>query len=55
VERSVSGEGLVDIVAVHARSDMLERRRPVMQAWQACMDGEAEAKVVAFNGRRERS
>jgi hypothetical protein len=40
----------------HQRSSMLERRRPVMQAWASFPSGEAEAsKVVALNGRRKPS
>ena len=37
------------------RSDMLERRRPVMERWAAFLSGEAGAKVVALNGGRKRS
>jgi integrase len=40
----------------YARSDMLERRRPIMQAWASFLLSEADAaKVVALNGRRRRS
>jgi integrase len=37
------------------RSNLLERRRPVMAAWANYVEGEADAKVVALNGRRKRS
>jgi hypothetical protein len=44
------------VVQAYQRSSMLERRRPVMQAWASFLTGEAEAsKVVALNGRRKRS
>jgi integrase len=36
------------------RSNLLERRRPVMAAWASYVGGNADAKVVAINGRRER-
>ena len=43
-------------VQAYQRSSMLERRRPVMQAWASFLTGEADAaKVVALNGRRKRS
>jgi hypothetical protein len=43
-------------VQAYQRSSMLERRRPVMQAWASFLSGEAEAsKVVALLGRRKRS
>jgi hypothetical protein len=40
----------------YARSDMLERRRPVMAQWAAFLDGEVEiaAKVVSIGERRKR-
>jgi integrase len=39
----------------YARSDMLERRRPVMAQWAAFLDGETEtaAKVVSIGSRRK--
>jgi integrase len=37
------------------RSNLLERRRPVMASWANYVEGEADAKVVAINGRRKRS
>jgi hypothetical protein len=42
--------------AVPNRSDMLERRRPVMDEWAAFLAGEAEAavKVVSIGSRRKR-
>jgi integrase len=44
------------VVQAYQRSSMLERRRPIMQAWASFLTGEAEAsKVVALNGRRKRS
>jgi integrase len=44
------------VVQAYQRSPMLERRRPVMQAWASFLTGEADAtKVVALNGRRKRS
>jgi hypothetical protein len=47
---------LQGLVRSYQRSSMLERRRPVMQAWASFLSGEAEAsKVVALNGRRKRS
>jgi hypothetical protein len=38
------------------RSDMFERRRPVMAQWAAYLDGETEtaAKVVSIGTRRKR-
>jgi integrase len=36
------------------RSDMLERRRPVMERCASFLSGEADSKVVAINGRRKR-
>lgn len=33
----------------YARSDMLERRRPVMQAWAAFVTGQSSANVLNFN------
>ena len=38
------------------RSDMFERRRPVMAQWAAYLDGETEtaAKVVSIGARRKR-
>ena len=35
-------------------SNLLERRRPVMACWANYVEGNADAKVVAINGRRER-
>jgi hypothetical protein len=44
------------VVQGYQRSSMLERRRPIiMQAWASFLIGEADAKVVALNGRRKRS
>jgi integrase len=44
------------VVQAYQRSSMLERRRPVMQAWASFLTGKADAtKVVALNGRRKRS
>jgi hypothetical protein len=37
------------------RSSMLERRRPVMQAWASFLTVADATKVVALNGRRKRS
>jgi integrase len=37
------------------RSNLLERRRPVMASWANYVEGESDAKVVAINGRRKRS
>jgi integrase len=43
------------VVQAYQRSSMLERRRPVMQAWASFLTGEGDAtKVVALNGRRKR-
>jgi integrase len=36
----------------YARSDMLERRRPVMQAWASYVERNADPKVVALSDRR---
>jgi integrase len=36
------------VVQAYQRSSMLERRRPVMQAWARHLEGEAKGKVVAF-------
>ena len=39
----------------YARSDMLERRRPVMAQWAAFLDGEkTAAKIVSIGARRKR-
>jgi hypothetical protein len=38
----------------YARSDMLERRRPIMQAWAAFLTDEAAAKVVSIGSRQKR-
>ena|SRR5271166_3067834 len=37
------------------RSNLLERRRPVMASWANYVEGKSDAKVVAINGRRKRS
>ena len=37
------------------RSNLLERRRPVMAAWANYVEGESDPKVVALNDRRKRS
>ena len=34
------------------RSNLLERRRPVMASWAAYVTGEADAKVIAFSSKR---
>jgi integrase len=39
----------------HNRSNLLERRRPVMASWANYVEGNADAKVLALNGRRKRS
>jgi integrase len=36
------------------RTDMLERRRPVMQQWADFIDGAATGKVIALKGRKRR-
>lgn len=36
----------------YMRDLMIERRRPVMQAWSDFLDGKDEAKVVTFEGKR---
>jgi integrase len=39
----------------YARSDMLERRRPVMQAWAAFLNGKTDAtKVVSIGSGRDK-
>jgi integrase len=38
----------------YARSDMLERRRPVMDVWAAFLAVEAAAKVVSIGSRQKR-
>ena len=45
------------VVAAYQRSSMLERRRPVMQAWASFLTGrKTDAKVVPMSaGRRKRS
>jgi integrase len=35
----------------YARSDMLERRRPIMESWSRYVEGKADANVVALKGR----
>jgi integrase len=42
------------VVQAYQRSDLLERRRPVLQAWAQFLEGEAKAKVVSIAGRRKR-
>ena len=37
------------------RSNLLDRRRPVMASWANYVEGKSNAKVVAINGRRKRS
>jgi integrase len=37
------------------RSNLLERRRPVMASWANYVEGKSDAKVVAIDGRRKRS
>jgi hypothetical protein len=36
------------VVAAYQRSSMLERRRPVMEAWALHVGGETSANVVPF-------
>ena len=36
------------VVEAYQRSSMLERRRPVMEAWAAYLGGETSANVVSF-------
>jgi integrase len=43
------------VVQAYQRSSMLERRRPIMQAWASFLTGKADAKVVRLSGRRKRS
>ena len=35
----------------YARSDMLERRRPIMESWSRYVEGKADANVIALQGR----
>jgi integrase len=44
------------VVQAYQRSSMLERRRPVMQAWASFLTGEAEAaaKVASIRSRQKR-
>jgi hypothetical protein len=35
----------------YARSDMLERRRPIMAAWANYIEGKADANVVSIKPR----
>jgi integrase len=42
------------VVQAYQRSSILERRRPVMQAWASFLSGAADAKVVPLAGRRKR-
>jgi integrase len=39
------------VVAAYMRSDMLERRRPTMQAWSDFVTGKNDAKVIPIKGR----
>jgi integrase len=39
----------------YARSDMLERRRPVMESWSRYVTGEANASVLSISKGRARS
>jgi hypothetical protein len=43
------------VVQAYQRSSMLERRRPIMQAWANYVSGHDAPNVVALNGRRRRS
>jgi integrase len=43
-----------DVVRAYQRSDLLERRRPVMTAWAEFLVGEVEAKVVSIGAGRKR-
>jgi integrase len=36
------------------RSNLLDRRRPVMASWAAYVEGKSDAKVIAINGGRNR-
>jgi hypothetical protein len=43
------------VVQAYQRSSMLERRRPIMQAWASFLTDKADAtKVVSIGSRRER-
>jgi hypothetical protein len=43
------------VVQAYQRSSMLDRRRPVMQAWASFLTGEADAKkVVPISEGRKR-
>jgi integrase len=42
------------VVQAYQRSSMLDRRRPVMQAWASFLTGEVDANVVPLAGRRKR-
>ena len=43
------------VVQAYQRSSLLERRRPIMNAWASFLSGEADANVVALSDRRKRS
>jgi hypothetical protein len=43
------------VVQAYQCSSMLERRRPVMQAWASFLTGKVHEKVVSLSGRRKRS
>jgi integrase len=40
------------VEGLYQRDPMVERRRPVMQAWSDFLDGKVEARVVPFEGKR---
>ncbi len=42
------------VVQAYQRSSMLERRRPIMQAWASFLTGKTAAKVVSIGSRRKR-
>jgi len=42
------------VVAAYQRSSMLERRRPVMQAWATYLSEEPSAKVTPITAGRSR-
>ena len=58
VDREVAERALAQVVgnkveAAYGRSNLLERRRAVMQAWSQFLSGEDTAKVVKLRaGRR---
>jgi integrase len=53
-ERCLSHRVGKAVSRAYNRSNLLERRRPVMASWAIYVEGKSDAKVVAIDGRRKR-